>query len=54
MIGKAIGILLALAGLLMLKFFPDISDYQPEAFSKSGIMIAIALILIGAVMVVIG
>jgi uncharacterized membrane protein (DUF441 family) len=54
MIGKAIGILLALAGLLMLKFFPDMLDYQSPEFSKSGILIGLVLIAIGVVMIAFG
>jgi hypothetical protein len=54
MIVKVIGILLALVGFLMLKFFPDILDYQPEGFSKSGIMIAIVLVLLGIAMIILG
>jgi hypothetical protein len=54
MIGKAIGVLLALAGLLMLKFFPDISDYQSAQFSKTGLAIGGLLIVMGAVMIYFG
>ena len=54
MIGKAIGILLALVGILMLKFFPDIADYQSEGLTKSGIVIGIVLIAMGALLIVFG
>ena len=54
MIGKAIGILLALAGFLMLKFFPDISDYQSVHFTKTGLLIGGILIALGAIMIYFG
>jgi hypothetical protein len=54
MIVKVIGIILALVGLLMLKFFPDLSDYQSAGFSKAGILIGVVLIAIGAIMLIAG
>jgi len=51
MIIKVIGIILALIGFLILKFFPDFVEHQREGFTLSGIFIAILMILIGAAMV---
>ena len=54
MIGKAVGIIIALIGFLMLKFFPEMSDYQKDSFSKSGVLIGIILILVGIVLIIVG
>ena len=47
MIGLVIGLISIFVGLLMLKFFPSIPDYQSKEFTLSGILIAIILILVG-------
>jgi hypothetical protein len=54
MITIALGLFLTIIGLLMLKFFPDMSDYQPVKLTMSGILIGIILILVGLVMMIVG
>jgi hypothetical protein len=54
MITIAMGLLLTVIGLLMIKFFPDMSDYQPAKMTMSGILIGAILTLIGLVMIIVG
>ena len=54
MILKIIGLILALVGVLMLKYFPGISDHQFEGFTLSGILIGVVLILVGAILIIFG
>jgi len=49
---KGIGVLMILFGIFMIIFFPDISVIQPEAFSKTGILIGIILLVVGILLVV--
>lgn len=51
MINQVVGLILALVGFLILKYFPDISDYQISGYTLSGILIAIILILVGIYLV---
>jgi hypothetical protein len=44
---KIIGGLLVIGGLLFVIVFPDIAVYQSKAFSKTGIIIGVFLILLG-------
>ncbi len=54
MIVKIIGLIIAFVGFLMLKYFPDISDYQKKGFTLSGILIGIILILVGVGLMLFG
>jgi len=54
MIGKVIGFILAVVGFLILKFFPDISGYQKEGMTLSGILIGVIIILIGVGLLILG
>jgi hypothetical protein len=54
MISFAIGLLLTVIGLLMIKFFPDISDYQNAKMTSTGILIAVILIIVGFGMMFLG
>ena len=54
MILKVIGLIMALVGALMLKYFPDISEHQVEGFTLSGILIGVVLILVGIVLLFFG
>lgn len=54
MILKVIGLILAFVGILMLKYFPGISEHQVEGFTLSGILIGVVLILVGAILVIFG
>lgn len=47
MITQVIGLIMALVGFLILKYFPDVNDYQLRGVTLSGILIAIILILVG-------
>jgi len=47
MITQVIGLILALIGFLILKYFPDVTEYQIRGYTLSGILIAIILILVG-------
>jgi hypothetical protein len=51
MITQAIGLILALIGFLILKYFPDVTEYQIRGYTLSGILIAIILILVGIYLV---
>ena len=54
MILKVIGLIMAFVGILMLKYFPDVSEHQFEGFTLSGILIGVVLILVGAVLIIFG
>jgi hypothetical protein len=47
MMNKALGAISFLLGLLFVIFFPDITDYQPEALATTGILIGFGLIAFG-------
>ncbi|MEM5829827.1 MAG: hypothetical protein QW040_03835 [Candidatus Aenigmatarchaeota archaeon] len=47
MLNKILGAICFLGGILMLIFFPDIQDYQPEKMGFTGIVIAFGLIVFG-------
>ena len=51
MITQVIGLILALIGFLILKYFPDVTEYQISGYTFSGILIAIILILVGIYLV---
>jgi len=53
-INKIIGIILIIIGLFILKFFPDMSDYQKKGMTLTGILIAIFLILVGIGLLIFG
>ena len=54
MILKVIGLILAFTGVLMLKYFPDMSEHQFEGFTLSGILVGVVLILVGVVLIIFG
>jgi hypothetical protein len=47
---KLLGVVLLLAGLWMVVYFPWQSEYQKSSFSKTAILIGIVLIVLGAVL----
>jgi MFS superfamily sulfate permease-like transporter len=51
MINQIIGLIMALVGFLILKYFPDIADHQISGYTMSAILIAIILILVGIYLV---
>lgn len=46
-ITKAFGILLALGGIFMMLFFPDVAEAQAHAMSKTGIILGIIMLVAG-------
>lgn len=46
-IEKILGAISILAGIFFLFFFPDWKQFQPEFFTKTGIVIGIFLLLLG-------
>lgn len=44
---KALGVLLLLAGIFLVVFFPGIPDYQPEDMARLGVKIGFVLIIAG-------
>jgi hypothetical protein len=51
---KIFGLILAVIGFLILKFFPDIINYQSKPFTLSGILVAIVFILVGIGLLIFG
>jgi len=47
MMNKIFGTISFFAGLLMVFFFPDIADYQPETIGFTGIVVGFGLIALG-------
>jgi hypothetical protein len=41
------GLILTVVGFLILKYFPDTTNYQNKGFTLAGILIAIIFILVG-------
>jgi len=54
MIYKIIGLILLAIGFLILKYFPDISSYQKNEMTLSGILIGILFALIGIGLLIFG
>jgi len=54
MIYKIIGLILAALGFVILKYFPDITNYQQKGMTLSGILIAILFILVGIGLLIFG
>jgi len=46
-IEKILGVLSILGGIFFLFFFPDWKQFQPDFFTKTGILIGILLLLLG-------
>ena len=51
---KIIGLIMAVIGFLILKFFPDVKTYQHDEMTMTGILIGVLFILIGAGLLVFG
>lgn len=51
---KILGLILAVLGFVILKYFPDIKSYQHESFTMSGIIIGILFILVGIGLLIFG
>ncbi|MBI4181673.1 MAG: hypothetical protein HY520_01770 [Candidatus Aenigmarchaeota archaeon] len=49
--GLLAGILLLLAGIFLVFFFPGVTEHQPEADAYTGIVLGIIFLIAGAVLV---
>lgn len=49
--GFIIGILLLLAGIFLVFFFPTAGDMQPDDMAWTGVLVGIAFLIIGAALV---
>ncbi|MEM5766470.1 MAG: hypothetical protein QW423_02455 [Candidatus Aenigmatarchaeota archaeon] len=47
MFTKIFGIVCFIAGILMILFFPEIKEYQPEEIGFAGILVGFGLIALG-------
>lgn len=47
MLRKIFGLISFISGILIIFFFPEIQDYQPEAIGVTGIIIGFGLVSIG-------
>lgn len=54
MIIKILGLIMVFIGLLILKYFPDMSDYQNKGMTLFGILIGVLLSIVGIIMLVAG
>ena len=51
---KILGLILAVIGFLILKYFPDIKTYQHEGMTMTGILIGVLFILVGIGLLIFG
>jgi len=54
MLYKILGLILVVLGVVILKYFPDVSSYQHSGMTMSGILIAVVLILVGIGLIIFG
>lgn len=54
MIYKIVGLILAIFGFAIIKFFPDTASYQHSGMTITGILIGVLFILIGIGLVIFG
>jgi hypothetical protein len=54
MLTRVIGLLLAVIGFLILKYFPSITSHQKSEMTMTGILIGVILILIGIGLMIFG
>jgi len=54
MLVRILGLITVFLGFLILKFFPDISDYQNKGMTLLGILIGVILSIMGIIMIVVG
>ena len=54
MFNKILGLILAVLGFVILKYFPDVTTYQNKGMTLSGILIAIIFILVGIGLMIFG
>ena len=51
---KILGLILMVLGLVILKYFPDVTNYQSKGFTLTGILIAVVFILVGIGLLIFG
>jgi hypothetical protein len=54
MIYKILGLFLLLIGAAILKYFPDVTTYQHEGMTMSGILIGVIFLLAGILLMIFG
>ena len=54
MLIKIFGLLAVFLGFLILKYFPDVSDFQKSQMTLFGVLIGVALSIAGIVMLIFG
>ncbi|MFH0929328.1 MAG: hypothetical protein V1818_03160 [Candidatus Aenigmatarchaeota archaeon] len=54
MILKVLGLIMLFLGFLVLKYFPDMSDYQQKGMTSFGILIGVVLSITGIIMLIVG
>ena len=52
MLYKIIGFFMLLIGAFIVRYFPDVSDYQAKQMTLTGIWIGILFIIVGLIMIV--
>jgi hypothetical protein len=51
---KILGLIMAVLGFIILKYFPDVTTYQHKGMTMSGILIGILFILVGIGLLIFG
>ena len=49
---KILGFLMILFGLVILRYFPRMTSYQPVQFQRGGLLVAILFLVVGAIILV--
>lgn len=52
MLYKIIGFFLLVLGAFIIRYFPDVSDYQAPKMTVTGIWVGIILVIVGLVMII--
>ena len=50
-LGAVAGVLLLLAGVFLIFFFPGVSEHQPEEFAHVGIVMGVIFFLFGVILI---
>jgi len=51
---KILGLILVVLGFAVLKYFPDITNYQSKGFTMTGVLIGVLFILVGIGLLIFG
>lgn len=54
LIGKWFGIILIAIGILIIIYFPQISEHQPKGLTRAGLLFGVVLIIAGAMLLIFG